>query len=238
MRNLYLTRLGAGGLFLATLSLQACSDDDYEPVTVPDAAVQLAFEKNLENLGSAATSGQVLDGKLEFRRGKTGMALFAVGDGRWVEVHPQDKLRLRGTAEMSFDIRRADWTNPYKKGALSQTAVVLSGRTESRIEHIGFSIRAHSQSLQVRFKSIDGEKVRLATQGRAISTSWHNIKLKIDRENGTTQLFLDDVLAASAQSVPLVLDAGITRIKFGTWYKKNQAFRGHIDNFVIRDLSG
>jgi len=34
-----------------------------------------------------------------------------------------------------------------------------------------------------------------------------------------------------------VIHSGIDRIKFGTWHKKNQAYRGEIDNFLIRVAS-
>ena len=67
--------------------------DQDKPVTepIPGAQVQLAFENNLENLGTARINGEVHDGEMAFAGGKTGSAHFAQGDGSWLEYSTQDR---------------------------------------------------------------------------------------------------------------------------------------------------
>ncbi len=52
-----------------------------------------------------------------------------------------------------------------------------------------------------------------------------------------TLLYIDGERIDCIKAVPTVIHNGIDRIKFGTWYKKNQAYRGEIDNFLILDAN-
>lgn len=218
---------------LLVFALGACNA--YDPVIVENASVQLAFERDLNNLGDASLSASAEDGKAKFKSSPTGKAFFAEGDGRWVEITADESLSFGALTQISFDLKRADWKNPYGPGSSSQTPLVLTGRTTDRLEHIIFNTSSVTDSrLYVSFKDVDGEKQALSTSNGATKAGrWRHIALLIDRGAGTTQLQIDGETAASVDAVPVLTEYGIQRIKLGTWHKQNQAFRGWIDNVVI-----
>lgn len=214
------------------LTLTGCGS--YEPIATNGALIKFDFENSLGNLGSAAISGQSHDGEPEFKRGKNGDALYSLGDGRWVEFETAETISIINTVEISFDFRRADWVNPYKKGSGTQTAAVISSVSPTKISHISFNIANGSNpNLQVGFEDADGKKYRLRSEQGLVESDWHNVRLRINKQAKETQLYLDGVRIDSIKAVPTVIYNGIDRIKFGTWYKKNQAYRGEIDNFLI-----
>ena len=223
------------GLGLA-LMLPAC--DAYEPTLIRDAVVQLSFEKDLSNIGGATISLKAHDGKAVFRKSETGSALFAQGDGSWVEATSATHLMFGDVVEVSFDFNRANWTNPYKAGSATQTLVAISGRGEGKIQHLAFNISAGAVPLlYVVVEGADGKNHRLTSPAGAVSSGWRQARLKVDKQAERVSFYLDNTLVAESDVIPAVLQNGIDRIKFGTWHKKNQAYRGHIDNFVIREIS-
>ncbi len=214
------------------LTLTGCSG--LEPTATDRALIRIDFESNLGSLGSAAISGQSHDGEPEFNMGKNGQALFSLGDGRWVEFESAETISIDNTAEISFDFRRADWVNPYRNGSGTQTAAVISNVSPRKISHISFNIANGSNpNLQVAFDDIDGKKYRLRSEQGFVEDDWHNVRLRINTQAEETLLYLDGIRIDSIKAVPIVIHNGIDRIKFGTWYKKNQAYRGEIDNFLI-----
>ncbi|MEM9616431.1 MAG: hypothetical protein AAF936_00585 [Pseudomonadota bacterium] len=220
---------------LIALSANAC--DSYEVTPVMDAVVHLPFEATLDNVGSAPITAEAHDGKAAFKKSKTGRALFAQGEGGWIEAASAEKLMLGDVVEISFDFNRADWTNPYKAGSATQTLVAISGRSEKKIQHLAFNISTGPvPSLYAVIEDTDGENHRLADPAGVVTPGWHRARLYVDRRSGQTSFYLDETLVAKEEVTPAVLINGVERIKFGTWYKKNQAYRGHLDNFVIRNI--
>lgn len=221
------------GYIALVLILAGCSTP--EPPVIESASVQLNFENNLVNLGSATVRDQAHDGSAEFAESKTGDALFCPGDGRWIEFETKDKILFDSTGEISFDFRRDDWINPYKKGSATQTAVVVSSRTPERIWHISFNIaNGPKPILSVAFKDAQGQTHRLHSKNGLEATQWHHVGLRF--QDGKSQLYVNGNLDASEKAEPAVLLNGIDRIKVGTWHKQNQAYRGSIDNLVIREM--
>ena len=218
------------------LTLTGC--DSYEPIATYGALIQIDFERSLGSLGSAAISGQSHDGEPEFSRGKNGEALYSLGDGRWVEFETAETISINNTVEISFDFRRADWVNPYKKGSATQTVAVISSVSPKKMSHISFNIANGSNpNLQIAFEDTDGKKHRLRSERGLVENDWHNVRLRINKQAKETLLYLDGVRIDSLKAVPSVIHNGIDRIKFGTWYKKNQAYRGEIDNFLILEAN-
>ena len=216
------------------LTLIGC--DSHEPIATDGALIQIDFERSLGNLGRAATSGQSHDGEPEFKRGKNGEALYSLGDGRWVEFETAETISISDTVEISFDFRRADWVNPYKNGSGTQTVAVISSVSPTKISHISFNIaNGSSPNLQIAFEDTGGKKHRLRSEQGLVENDWHNVRLRINKQAKETLLYLDGERIDRIKAVPTVIHNGIDRIKFGTWYKKNQAYRGEIDNFLILD---
>lgn len=215
------------------LCLTAC--EPYEPVAIPDAAVQLAFEKDLDNLGSAALEGIAENGRARFKKSTTGKALYTLGDGGWAEFNAPETIALGDIVEISFDFKPANWINPYEKGRTAKTIAAVSSRGPERIRHIIFNIsRGSNPHIHVYFDDAEGTKFRLRSEPGSVTTGWHSVRMRIDREAGETRLSLDGAEIASANAVSAVMNHGVDTIKLGTWHKQNQAYRGHIDNFIIR----
>ena len=216
--------------------LAACAP--HQPEQVANAPVQLSFESTLDNTGYAALTAAAHDGEAHFKRSQTGKALFALGDGSWIEYKAANKIAIDGVSIISFDFKAADWDNPYQKGGVTRTVAVISGRSPERIQHVSFNIsKGKEPRFEVSFDDADRERHRLSTKpDRTLLKKWRSVELKVDRKARETQLFLDGVLAASVNTTPAALENGVDTLKFGTWHKKNQAYRGQVDNFVIAFL--
>ena len=207
----------------------------------PRTLVHLTFEDSLDNSAAIGLAGGARESRARYAAGKTGKALETLGKGGWIEIEPLEPATFRGSMEISFDFKRADWTNPYVAGSLSQTMVDLQGRTPDRIIHFSFGLSMSNRSdpqLVVYVQSGDGEGHRLRAKKRPVTLGWHNVLVTFDRESEALSLYLDDHLADRIEMTPALHTAGIERMQFGTWYKKNQAYRGLIDNFIVRDTGG
>lgn len=224
----------------AVFILAACSNTSApsEQAVDPHDAVHLAFEGDLKNLGWAGVTPTAESKKAKFRRGPTGKALYPLGDGTWIEYRTTKKLALGDRVSISFDYKPEKWENPYGPGSATKTIVVVSGRRPDRIQHVAFAISNGAAPIfQAQFEDADKESHRLTAEPGMASSDWNSVRLDIDRAANATQLYLNGALVASVDAVPAAIENGIDVLKFGTWYKKNQAYRGYIDNFVIADLS-
>lgn len=209
------------------------------PQMIPGALIQLPFEKSLDNWGKAATQGHVYSGEIKYLMGKKGMALQTQGDGSWVAVRPHSKINVSSLVEISFNFKRENWENPYRAGSGLQTIATVRGRNEKRINHLSFGFNPGSSlSFYVSFKDNENQSHTIRSRKGAVRFGWHEAKLWVDRYSGVTSLFFDGQLIGQKSVVPVALSNGIDKIVFGTWYRKNQAYRGLIDDFVIRDLRG
>lgn len=219
-------------ILLPVLSLAAC--DVYEPPKVQDAHVQLAFENSLDTLGSARLNATAHGGNAMFKGGKTGRSLYSAGEGGWVEFKTTQPLILDSGIEISFDFKRSETSSVNTKGRVVQTLAAISSIGSDRIRHVTFNIANRADPhIYVNFDSANGKKFKLQSSAGSIATGWHSAKLLIDVKSRKSRLFLDGKLVDSKRAVSAVFAGGIDRIKLGTWHKKNQAFRGQIDNFVI-----
>lgn len=222
-------------LFIIVLAM-ACSR--YEPAPVDGAVVQLAFENRIENLGEADLEEAVLQQGATFRKGAAGRALFTRGNGGSVELNTLRPIRFFGGTAITFDFKRENWENPYKAGSGTQTLVVVTGRTPDRLEHIAFNASpSPSGNLYVRFNDAEGGKHSLSGgDGSASVGRWRNVSLRVDRGRNTTEFLINGKVVDTVEASPVLLEHGLSRIKLGTWFKKNQAYRGYLDNFVISDV--
>ncbi|WP_172670726.1 LamG-like jellyroll fold domain-containing protein [Labrenzia sp. DG1229] len=210
-------------------------------VTTPieGAYVQLGFDGTINTIGEIDLHPQSVDGKAVFSAGQTGQAYFAQGDGRYLEIKTPDLVSLSERVDISFDIKAEDWTNPYEKSAPVKTVAVVSGKSGDRIRHVIFNLsNGEEPVLSVAVEDVTGSKARLTSDPGAMTLNWHQVRLVIDQASERTQLYLDGALVMETGIVPAVISHGMDRVKIGTWYRRNQAFRGLLDNFVIRDAMG
>lgn len=207
----------------------------------PRTLVHLTFEDSLDNSAAIGLAGGARESQARYAAGKTGKALETLGEGGWIEIGPREPLTFGGSMEISFDFKRADWINPYVAGSLKQTMVDIQGRMPDRIIHFSFGLSMSKRSdpqLVVYVQSGDGEGHRLRAKDRPVTLGWHNVLVTFDRESEALSLYLDDKLVDRIEMTPALHTAGLDSIRFGTWYKRNQAYRGLIDNFIVRDTGG
>ncbi len=231
--------LGIAVVVLLLIAILIVRYDDYKPAVLSGAHIQLPFENDLANIGSEIVDGEFRQGKLRFEKSVTGQSFFALGDGSWMEYQASGKQEFAEAVEISFDFKPEQWENPYKQGSAVKTIAVVSGRSNEKIRHIAFSISSGNQpSVSVSLENQFGNRTRLHSEAGSISWGWHSVRLRIDRSIQKTSLYLDDAMISSTDVMPAPIELGFNRIVLGTWYKRNQAYRGLIDNFIIRDLDG
>lgn len=224
------------GLLLALLIL-AC--DSYQPTPNANALIQLPFENSLDNIGTAMIVGKVLEGNVGYSASPQGKAIHMQGDGGWVEFGPASTIRLHRSIEVSFDFKRDNWDNPYKKGSVLQTIATLSGKGQDRIEHLSFAFTPGNHlSFSIYFRDRQGNRHNMRTPPGVVTLDWHQVRLEIDTEAQETRLYIDNELRDREEAIPSIVVHGIDRVKLGTWYKRNQAYRGLVDNFMVLDKSG
>ncbi|WP_299478270.1 LamG-like jellyroll fold domain-containing protein [uncultured Roseibium sp.] len=229
---------GVCGIALVVFWPRGQEEQAYLPAPVEGAYVQLAFEGSLDTLGALNVSAQSRDGDAVFSPGPTGSAYFAQGDGRYLELATPDLDILSKRIDISFDVKAEKWTNPYEKSAPVKTIAVVSGKSGDRIRHVIFNLSGDDRpALSVSVEDETGSKDRLVSERGALTTDWHRIRLVVDQAEDSTQLYLDGELVAKSAVIPSIVSHGVDRVKIGTWYRQNQAFRGHVDNFVIRDAT-
>ncbi len=231
--------MGLAVVIAAALWIFTSRQNSYEPGIIPGAHLHLAFEGTLDNIGRDTAISRTRDGGVVYAEGPTGASFYAQGDGSYLEIDTPDMRDFADVVEISFDFRADDWTNPYENGAAVKTIAVVTGRSGDRLRHAVFNISSgNNPSLSVSIEAADGAKERLTSPSGEVSTHWHAVRLRIDREAERSSLYLDDTLIGEARIVPSVITNGIDRVQVGTWYRQNQAYRGLIDNLVIRDVTG
>ncbi|WP_171209931.1 MULTISPECIES: hypothetical protein [unclassified Ruegeria] len=211
----------------------------YQPTVDPRAFVQFAFEGDLQNLAPVSVDVSMQDGTSAFGPGPTGRSFYAQGDGGALVIETAELGNLGDIIEIAFDFRLEDWTNPNETSAPVQTMVVVSGRSNGKLRHLTADVAVHAQpEFRVSFEGAEGEKARVVANLDRVLEQWRQVRIIADQTANQTDVLLDNVSIGKVDFVPVVISDGIDIIKLGTWYRQNQAFRGQLDNLVIRDASG
>ncbi len=222
----------------ATFWLLSEPGQTYEPKLDPKAYFQFAFENNLENLSGPSFDAAIENGSAAFGSGPTGQSYHSQGDGSALVILTPDLNNLAEAVEIEFDFLVEDWINPYEQSAPVQTMLVLSGKSGDKIRHLRIEIStAGAPKFRVGAESAKGEKAVVIAAPGDLMERWHNVRVLVDRTRPETGVFLNNVSVGSVDFLPSVFEDGIDRIKIGTWHQQNQAFRGQIDNLVLRDVS-
>ena len=227
-------RFGKQWIWLLAATLAGC--DTYVAEPIDGALVQLAFEGNLENLGSAALLGAAHDETPWMKPGPTGKYYVAQGRGGWLQFTAPETIEISGSVEISFDARNLDWKGPPARKNPFETMLNLSGQMPGRMRHITFNTGATSKRVEVSYRDENDETIRLSSEDGALSDKWRKVALTIDADAGETRLTIDGRAVASSPILPYLATHGVDAIRVGTWHKSNQAFRGEIDNVVVRRL--
>ena len=104
------------------------------------------------------------------------------------------------------------------------------------MNHLSFGFKpGASLYFYVTFRDSENKYHTIRSREGTVRFAWHEVKLRVHMNAGVTILYFDGYLVGQKSVVPVALSNGIDGIVFGTWYKKNQAYRGLIDDFVIRE---
>ncbi|MEM9360903.1 MAG: hypothetical protein AAGB04_32430 [Pseudomonadota bacterium] len=216
--------------------LFAVRETPYEPAVDPRAYLQFAFEENLQNLSDVPVEATIKNGSVVFGRGNSGQTFYAKGDGAALFMLSSELKDFPETVEIEFDFEVEDWTNPYEKSAPVQTMVVFSGKSGGKIRHLRIDVTTHQTAeFRVAAEDSQGTKAELTAAPGDLFTNWQNVRIVVDQSRSQTEVFLNDVAIGSFDILPSVIEDGIEQIKIGTWHGQNQAYRGQIDNFILRD---
>src|SRR5258705_3848888 len=186
------------------------------------------------------------------RAGKQGNGLFLGGTGDWVEVDAPRGFDTGHGLTLEFWMKRDNWVNPYVKGARTQTVAVVDVEREYKghpeMRQISFSMelsvpreRAKERNLRADyyvFRPVAkvGE-VRLAPAApvKIPADRWTHVAVVYDRFLfDRMRLYVNGQLVARA--LPLGHAPGfadIRTIRLGTWYERNGAYRGMIDEMKV-----
>ncbi|MEM1073221.1 MAG: hypothetical protein AAGI36_02130 [Pseudomonadota bacterium] len=212
------------------------NQDSYQPTVDPRAYLQFAFEEDLQSLSDVQVEATVKNGSVVFGHGDSGRTFRSRGDGAALFIVTPELKELAETVEIEFDFRVEDWTNPYKKSAPVQTMVVVSGKSGGQFRHLSISMLAHKKAkLRIAAESSQGTKAEVIAAPDGLLENWHNVRIVVDQSRPQTEVFLNYIKIGHMNLLPSTIEDGIEQIKIGTWHLQNQAFRGQIDNFVVRD---
>jgi len=170
------------------------------------------------------------------RPGRVGSGLFIGGDEDWLEVQAPQGFDTRQGMTLAFWMRREAWVNPYVKGAATQTVATVQlerlWRGKPEAQHVTFSFAANTARPQARVGD-----VRLVPS-RAISIApqrWTHVAVVYDRFLfDRMRLYVDGRRVARAApwaAAPGFAD--IRSVRIGTWFERNGAYRGMVDEVKV-----
>ena len=230
--------LGLGTVVLLVAAYLLLPGQPVPTEAIDGAEVHLPFDGDLNGRGRVRVQAASDGDAASFVQGVFGQALWSDGSGTAIVTDLPAALRVFDRTEVSLSVKAEDWVNPYGAGSAVQTIAVLTGASDAGLQHLTFSIVGASHDMfEVRFKDTAGETIKMRTGRGAVGDDWQRLSLEVNQPGRATDLLLDGKVVASSGSVPDLMRHRLTTLKFGTWHQQNQAFRGAIDQFVIRDAA-
>lgn len=203
----------------------------------PALVVHLPFDEDLNDAGPYLLKGQVFGDEVLRRKGTKGRALFVGGTEDWLDVPLDKRIALdRGfTAEIWF--QREDWANPYFGGSGFQSLVAITSNLSLDITTTSCATmepwRLVSSVSHYNKVAEESEVARAYTPPDTVLPNvWTHAATVYDPFEASLTLYVDGEQADKAWGVPKPR-FNMHRIRFGTWYKANQAFRGYLDDFKL-----
>jgi hypothetical protein len=186
------------------------------------------------------------------RAGKQGSGLFVGGSGDWVEFEAPKGFDTSHGLTLEFWMKRESWVNPYVKGSRTQTVAIVDVEREYKghpeMRQVSFSMelsvpreRAKERNLRADYyvfrPTARVGEVRLAPAGpvKIAADRWTHVAVVYDRFLiDRMRLYVNGKLVARA--LPFGAAPGfadIRALRLGTWYERNGAFRGMVDELKV-----
>jgi hypothetical protein len=200
-------------------------------------AMLLTFNSGFDDEGPYRFKAVPNGNEVRLVPGRRGQALFIGGTEDWLDITMGSSVPLVGGVTLELWVKRDDWTNPYKGGSGWQTIAALGTGFSLAITapgcplHKPWALEGSASRYRADVKESETSRV-LSAPGSVAAKRWTHAALVYDQAQGTLSLYQDGKLSDIARAVPPV-DLGRGRLRLGTWYKANQAFRGEIDDVVV-----
>jgi hypothetical protein len=186
------------------------------------------------------------------RAGKQGSGLFVGGSGDWVEIDAPRGFDTSHGLTLEFWMKRERWVNPYVKGRGTQTVAIVDVEREYRghpeMRQVSFSLEVTVPRERAKEKNLPADyyvfrpsarvgDVRLAPAApvKIPAERWTHVAVVYDRFLiDRMRLYVNGQLVARA--LPFGAAPGfadIRTLRLGTWYERNGAFRGMVDELKI-----
>jgi hypothetical protein len=186
------------------------------------------------------------------RPGRLGTGLWVGGSGDWVEIEAPMGFDTRNGLTLELWIKRESWVNPYVKGRALQTVATIDlerdyrGHPEETQVALSMELSSTRSSMNERNPPPDSYRfkpqarvgeVRVAPVGslKVDANRWTHLAIVYDRFLvDRMRLYLDGHLVARAMSFDGAPGfADIRRIRLGTGFERNGAYRGMIDEVKV-----
>jgi len=213
------------------------------------AALDVSFDKRFP--GDGYLTRQHGD-EIIARPGRFGAGLWVGGSGDWVEIDVPPGFDTRNGLTLELWMKREGWVNPYIKGRALQTMATVElerdyrGRPEETQVSLSMELMSTRPYADDRNQAPDSYRfkpqarvgdVRVAPVGtvKIEANRWTHLAIVYDRFIvDRMRLYLDGHLVARSMSwngAPGFAD--IRRVRLGTGYERNGAYRGMIDELKI-----
>ena len=186
------------------------------------------------------------------RAGKQGSGLFVGGSGDWLEIEAPRGFDTAHGLTLEFWMKRESWVNPYAKGRSSQTVATVEVERDFKghpeLRQVSFSMEVSAPRERAKDRALSADyynfrpaarvgEVRLAPPGavKIPAERWTHVAVVYDRFLfDRMRLYVNGQLIARALpfgSAPGFAD--IRTVRLGTWYERNGAYRGMIDELKV-----
>lgn len=211
--------------FLALSVVLCCLASGCAPrPSAPAIALELDFEGTATAAAWIDVAAVPTATGISYEPGVVGQAMRLDGSGASVDVSPVDALPLAEELTIELWVKVADWTNPYKGSALLESIV-------SHTDDFTIEVVPGTWNFQACL-STGEDKLKLAG-GSARLGAWQHVALVLEAESRMARLYVDGQVVAQREARgALRLTPGLP-LRIGTWYQKNQAYCGAVDELRI-----
>ena len=201
--------------------------------------LRLSFDDGFDDEGPLRLQAEVSGDEVRLVPGMSGSALFVGGTEDWLDLPLSSTLSFERGFTLELWFRRAHWENPYRGGSGWQTLAALTTDASLSITAPGCPLHKpwalHGTVSRRNKEAGENEHANaLSSPGSVPAGRWIHAALVHDPVEASLSLYLDGVLADRAKGAPPP-DMTWRRLRLGTWYKANQAFRGEIDEVEVYD---
>ncbi len=201
--------------------------------------VYLSFDQDLNDSGPYKLESTVHGDEVKLAPGIKGNAVFIGGTEDWLDLAMDEAIFLEGGASFEVWFRADKWTNPYAGGAGFKSLVSVSASLILDVTADKCPVappRTLVASVSYPRSGIAGHDVmRAYTKPDVVKDNrWIHGAVVYDQKEGSLTIYMDGEEVDRAYGVPPP-SFNNRRIRMGTWFKANQAFRGLLDELKVYD---